>query len=182
MRWSIFPGMPLISSFFNDIDLILVPSCFPRQDALNNIRVDLQRSRSKFDLRSKSRGDPSRSYCIWIDASWWDKHNVTTPTSLSRLNKKLLTKRLVTSGDLIWPFQGSPMKIDIWVITGDVGQQQSGWMEMFRWVNEVVEILPIDLNCVFRWRFLTWPEGLTCYDLASKFLPKMRKRWVNSCA
>ena len=33
--------------------------------------------------------DPIRSYCIWIDASWWEKHNEITPISLSLLNQKI---------------------------------------------------------------------------------------------
>ena len=50
--------------FFNDIDSILVPSCLSRQDVSINVHGDLERLRSKFGLRSRSRGDPSRSYRI----------------------------------------------------------------------------------------------------------------------
>ena len=38
------------------------------------------------------------------------------------------------------------------------------------------------LNCVLRWRHLTWPGDLTWYDLGPKFLHKMRKGWMNSYA
>ena len=38
------------------------------------------------------------------------------------------------------------------------------------------------INLVLRWRHLTWPGGLTWYDLGWKFLHKMRKRWMNSYA
>ena len=38
------------------------------------------------------------------------------------------------------------------------------------------------LNCVLRWRHLTWPGDLTWDDLGPKFLHKMRKGWMNSYA
>ena len=47
---------------------ILTTSCFSRQDASNGIHDDLVGSRSKFDLRSRSRVDPNRSCCISVDA------------------------------------------------------------------------------------------------------------------
>ena len=43
-------------------------------------------------------------------------------------------------------FGGSPMKTIVWVITEDLSQHHSEWMEMFRCGKEVVEILPIDLT------------------------------------
>ena len=43
-------------------------------------------------------------------------------------------------------FWGSPMKTVAWVITEDLSQHHSEWMEMFRCGKEVVEILPIDLT------------------------------------
>ena len=54
-----------------------------------------------------------------------------------------------TVGDLRWPqmtFGGSPMKTVAWVITEDLSQHHSQWMEMFWCEKEVVEILPIDLT------------------------------------
>ena len=42
--------------------------------------------------------------------------------------------------------------------------------------------MPNLLNCVLRWRHITWPGGLTWYDLGSKFSHKMRKGWMNSYA
>ena len=38
------------------------------------------------------------------------------------------------------------------------------------------------LNCVLRWRHLTWPGDLRWYDLGSKFLHQMRKELMNSYA
>ena len=130
---------------FKYTDFILVPSCLSRQDASKHTHCDLERLRSKFELRSRSRGDPSRSCDTWFDASWWEKHNETTPTSLSLLNKKLLVKkRLVIAIDLRWPFEGSPMKTDTWVITNNLRLHHSEWMEMIWCRKEVVKILPID--------------------------------------
>ena len=126
--------------------MILTPSCLPHQDASKHVKHNLERSKSKFDLRSRSRGDRSRSYCICIDASWWEKHNETTRTSLSLLDQKVFAK---TVGDLRWPqmtFGGSPMKTVSWVITEDLSQHHSQWMEMFWCEKEVVKILPIDLT------------------------------------
>ena len=54
-----------------------------------------------------------------------------------------------TVGDLRWPqmtFGGSQMKTVAWVITEDLSQHHSQWMEMFWCEKEVVEILPIDLT------------------------------------
>ena len=54
-----------------------------------------------------------------------------------------------TVGDLRWPqmtFGESPMKTVVWVITEDLTQHHSQWLEMFRCEKEVVEILPIDLT------------------------------------
>ena len=54
-----------------------------------------------------------------------------------------------TVGDLRWPqmtFGGSPMKTVAWVITEDLSQHHSQWMEMFWCEKEVVEVLPIDLT------------------------------------
>jgi len=44
-----------------DIAIILTPSCLSRLGALKHIHGDLVRSLSKFDLRSRSFGDPDRS-------------------------------------------------------------------------------------------------------------------------
>ena len=46
------------------------------------------------------------------------------------------------------------------------------------WLWQCVKLL----NCVLRWRHLTWPGDLTWYDLGSKFLHQMRKGWMNSYA
>ena len=54
-----------------------------------------------------------------------------------------------TVGDLRWPqmtFGGLPMKTVAWIITKDLSQHHSQWMEMFWCEKEVFEILPIDLT------------------------------------
>ena len=64
-----------------------------------------------------------------------------------------------TVGDLRWPqmtFGGTPMKTVAWVITEDLSQHHSQWMEMFRCEKEVVEILPFDLH--EQVTKLTWPQ------------------------
>ena len=78
-----------------------------------------------------------------------DERNTMRP--LSRLYlfwiKSYLQK---TVGDLRWPqmtFGGSPMKTVAWVITEDLSQHHSQWMEMCWCEKEVVEILPF---------YLTW--------------------------
>ena len=84
------------SSVWNDRALILTPSCLPRQGASKHAYYDLE--------RSMSRGDPSRSYCIWIDANWRGKHNKTTFMPVALLNHKLSPKHgwwpRMTSDDL----------------------------------------------------------------------------------
>ena len=77
-----------------------------------------------------------------------DERNAMRP--LSRLYlfwiKSYLQKKV---GDLRWPqmtFGGSPMKTVAWVITEDLSQHHSQWMEMFRCETDLVEILPIDLT------------------------------------
>ena len=50
----------MITSEFEKTALILTPSCLPRQCASNRVRDDLKRSKSKFDLRSRSCGDLSQ--------------------------------------------------------------------------------------------------------------------------
>ena len=64
-----------------------------------------------------------------------------------------------TVGDFRWPqmtFGGSPMKTVAWVITEDLSQHDSQWMEMFWGEKEVVEILPIDLT--WAGHEMTWPQ------------------------
>ena len=75
----------------NDRESAMAPSCFSRRYDSNDIWFDLERLRSKFDLRSRSRNYRNRSCCISIDASWWDKHNEAIPNVLSLFNQELLT-------------------------------------------------------------------------------------------
>ena len=63
-----------------------------------------------------------------------------------------------TVGDLRWPqmtFGGSSMKTVVWVITEDLSQHHSQWMEMFRCEKKVVEI------------FAHWPWAGHEIDLTS---------------
>ena len=77
-----------------------------------------------------------------------DERNTMRP--LSRLYLFLIKSYAQkTVDDLRWPqmtFGESPMKSVAWVITEDLSQHHSQWMEMFRCEKEVVEILPIDLS------------------------------------
>ena len=73
----------------HDRDKIRTASCSSRQDAYTDIHVDIKRSGSKYELRSRSRRDPS---CISVEAYWWDKHIETTFMSLALLNLKLSAK------------------------------------------------------------------------------------------
>ena len=90
--------------------ITIVPSCSPRQDEWNGISFDLERSTLKVDLRSRSRNDLRRSWSTSYDASWQDKHIGACPMPLSQLYQKLYAKNaydlMMTSCDLIWPFQG----------------------------------------------------------------------------
>ena len=67
----------------NDADFILVPSCLSGQDASKHLHGDLERSRLKFDLGSRPRGDPSRS--IAYDSMRLDDRNTTRPHPLRSL-------------------------------------------------------------------------------------------------
>ena len=72
----------------------------------------------------------------------WDHSHVSIFSESKVICKK-------TVGELRWPqmtFGGLPMKTVGWVITEDLSQHHSEWMEMFRCGKEVVEILPIDLT------------------------------------
>ena len=77
-----------------------------------------------------------------------DERNTMRP--LSRLYLIWIKRySLKTVGDLRWPqmtFGGSPMKTVTSVITENLSQHHSQWMEMFQCEKEVVEILPIDLT------------------------------------
>ena len=83
---------------------ILIPSCLSRQGASNHVSFDLERSRSKFDLRSSQGKVRARNamtaiprlYRIWFSSNWQK-----------------------TVGDLewpLWPLEGSPTKNFTWSI------------------------------------------------------------------
>ena len=105
-----------------------------------HIAYDLMR----LDERNTSRSLP-RLYLFWI--------------------KGYLQK---TVGELRWPqmtFWGSPMKTVTWVITEDLRQHHSEWMEMFRCGKEEVERLPIDSKVVYRY----WQYGVMGTRLKNRF-------------
>ena len=80
--------------------------------------------------------------CVLMGETQWDHSHVSISFGSKVIRKK-------TVGDLRWPqmtFGGSPMKTVAWVITEDLSQHHSQWMEMFWCEKEVVEILPIDLT------------------------------------
>ena len=68
-----------------DRETILTPSCFSHQGALKYIHGDLVTSALKFDLRSRSFGDPGRLSCICGDAARRDEHIGVIRSSLSLL-------------------------------------------------------------------------------------------------
>ena len=81
-------------------------SCLFCQDKSNSIYSDLERSTSIFDLRSMSKGDLTRSYCISFDASMQEELCKTYPRSLSQfsIQPKVIRKNALchylTSNDL----------------------------------------------------------------------------------
>ena len=129
------------------INLILVPSCLSPEDASKHIQVDIERSMSKFVLRSRSRGDPSRPFAH--DSMPVDERN--TMRSLPRLYlfwiKSYWQK---TVGDLGWP------QMSFWRVTdenwhmghhwwakatppsrvnGNVSMQKRGSWDFAHWLN-----------------------------------------------
>ena len=74
--------------FSREIESAMVPSSFSCRDALNDILFDLERPRSKFDLRSMSRGHPNRSFCMSPDAPQREKCNEINPTSVYLFSTK----------------------------------------------------------------------------------------------
>ena len=53
-----------MNNYFDSKDrtMIVTPLCLSRESASTDIHDDIDRARSKFDLKSKSHGEPSRSY------------------------------------------------------------------------------------------------------------------------
>ena len=71
----------------------LVPTCFSRRDESFGILLDLERSTWRFDLRSRSRSDLSRSCCISLDSSQRDKRICLHYKCMCTLYQKLSTKK-----------------------------------------------------------------------------------------
>ena len=85
-------------------------------------------------------------------------------------------------------FGGSPMKTVAWVITEDLSQHYSEWMEMFRCGKEVVEILPIDLTWAGHEIDMTSgheykknPRYTSCSNYWPYQFLKVWKHWVHNC-
>ena len=71
-------------------DIVRMPSFSSRQGTLERMNF-FEKSRSKFDFRSRSHDDPTKSCCISVEASWQDKHDATI-ISLALFNRELLAK------------------------------------------------------------------------------------------
>ena len=104
---------------------------------------------------------------LWKRGSWnfahWLKVNMSRSRNWPDLRATNIKNPRYTSCSNYWPHQF--LKVwKHWVQDCDCGR-----------VSKL-------LNCVLRWRHLTWPGDLTWYDLGSKFLHKMRKGWMNSYA
>ena len=71
------PNYYLFANYFianQNGEAMLVPSCLSHQGASKHIYVDLERSRSKCDLRSRSTGDLGGPRSMSFDESERDKH------------------------------------------------------------------------------------------------------------
>ena len=112
-----------------------------------------KRSRSKFDLRSRSRGHPKTSCCLSSDASRQEKRNETNRMSLSFFNRQLLAKtihdlRQPLTG-LRWPHRGH--KLNKWcygldgpkILLESCRANWSLWMDLYAL---------FDFSIVFQWR------------------------------
>ena len=72
-------------------------------------------------VRSRSRGHPNRSCCVWSDASRREKRNETNRTSESLFTQELLAKQNsayfeIASKWARWPLQRSLVGTFTWVI------------------------------------------------------------------
>ena len=89
---------------------ILIPSCLSRQGASNHISNDLERSSSKFDLRSSQAKVTWWSKWVilhisrfaWPRRMHWHQSHVSNSFGSTIIGKL----QLVTSGDLKWPSEG----------------------------------------------------------------------------
>ena len=96
----------------------------------------LERSRSKFYLRSRSRGDSVGHVAYELHL---DETNTLRPFQHISISS-LSPKRFVTLGYLIWCLEGLTPKTNTWVINGDLRRRKSEWMEILRCVKLVLEI------------------------------------------
>ena len=133
-------------------ELFWLPSCFSRQEKSKHIHGDLERSISKFDLRSRSprsRCWPEWvmlhiSRCVLMRRTQWCHVYVY----ISFLSQVIAKKRFVTSDDLIWPCKGSLVKMT------HLGHQdwpkilpfeRIGALRCVSQKKEAIEYFPIDL-------------------------------------
>ena len=113
--------------------MILVSSCLSRQAASNHLHDDLERSRSTFHLRSMS-------VVIQLDqiahqSMRLDETNALAPqfhVCISLWSQVIGKQRLVFSGYLKWPLEGSATKNFTWsinkfLIWSDSIHLKSGW-------------------------------------------------------
>ena len=115
--------------------------------------MTFERSRSKFDLRSRSRLDPS---CISVEAYWRDKHIETTFMSLALLNLKLSAK---TCWWPRWPqttLAGSLVNTWPWVIMNGLRAHDPERITPYWCVGKDFNFSPLTHNGEVR--ILTWPK------------------------
>ena len=91
-------------SDIRDTKIKMTPSCLACRAGSKHVPLDLERSISKFDIRTRSGHDRSGSICISFEAAWRAKSFGTICASLSPSCRDLLAKnglwRHLTSGDL----------------------------------------------------------------------------------
>ena len=85
-------------------NFLLPASSSSRQDASNELSLDLERSCWKFDLSSRSWPDPKRSCCMSVDPHRRPEHYGVF-IKLVCLTKGIAEKLLVTFHDLKWPWR-----------------------------------------------------------------------------
>ena len=131
---------------WNDRTIIFTPSCLLRHDALKMYTMTLKGQGQ--NLSSGQGHVVTQVGHIAYETMRLDERNIMRPLScIYLLWIKRYSQKKKTVGELRLPqmtFRGSPMKTVASVITEDLIQHHSEWMEMFRCGKEVVEILPID--------------------------------------
>ena len=79
---------PWFKGYNKNFDIIVFVS--PRRIQTYRYMMTFK-NKKKYDLWLRSRGDPNRSCCIWVNDSCWDKRIETIFAFVSLLNRKLLT-------------------------------------------------------------------------------------------